>query len=199
MWYWVFKTISWVLLKLFFWFKVEGLENLPSKSNFIVVANHTSFMDGVVLGAAIPTRVYWITLRELYAIPFFRVFFNMIGAIPSGSASEKAISLLMQDHNVGLFPEGGISRDGQLHDFKRGAALLAMKTGRPIVPCAISGTFKALPFGRKFPKLFVPICVKIAKPKFLLKEFDDFIDDITMQEGLLKIRNTIKEMRDAGC
>lgn len=197
MWYWIFRTIFLIILKLFFGLKVEGLENLPEKGNFIVVANHTSFMDPPVLGAAVPRKIHWITLRELYAVPVLGWFFNKTECIPSGSSSEKAVSLLMQNEFVGLFPEGGISRDGELHEFRRGVALLAMKTGRPILPCAILGTFQALPFGRKFPK-FARIKVKIGKPKFLLKEFDDFIDDVTMQEGLLKIRHKIKEMRDAG-
>lgn len=186
-----------IILKLLFGLKVEGRENIPQRSNFIIVANHTSFLDPPVLGAAIPRKIHWITLKELYAIPCLRWFFNKTECIPSGSSSGKAVTLLMQNKFVGLFLEGGISRDGELHEFRRGAALLAMKTGRPILPCAILGTYQALPFGKKFPK-FTRIKVKIGKPKFLLKEFDDFIDDVTMQEGLLKIRNTIKEMIYAG-
>jgi len=197
MWYWIFKSIFFIILKLFFGLKVEGIENLPKKTNFIVVANHTSFMDGVVLGAAIPQKVHWITLRQLYSISWLEWFFNRIEAIPSGNSSEKAMTLVMQNKNVGLFPQGGISRNGELRDFRRGAALLAMRTGRPIVPCAILGSYRALPFGRRFPR-FVPIKVRIGKPGFLLKEFDDFIDDVAMQDGLLKIRNTLKEMLYAG-
>ncbi len=197
MWYWVFRTIFIVILKLFFRFKLEGLENLPQKTNFIVVANHDSYLDTLAIGAAIPKKVYWIALRDLYSIPILRWFFKMIDALPSGSASDMALSLLVQNKNVGLFPEGGISRTGELREFRRGVAVLAMKTGRPIVPCAILGTFQALPFGKWFPK-FVPIKVKIAPPKYLLKEFDEIIDDIYLQEGMLKIKNTIKEMLYAG-
>jgi 1-acyl-sn-glycerol-3-phosphate acyltransferase len=193
MWYWVFRTIFIVILKLFFRFKLEGLENLPQKTNFIVVANHDSYLDTLAIGAAIPKKVYWIALRDLYNIPILRWFFKMIDALPSGSASDRALSLLVQNKNVGLFPEGGISRTGELREFRRGVAVLAMKTGRPIVPCAILGTFQALPFGKWFPK-FVPIKVKIGPPKYLLKEFDEIIDDIYLQEGMLKIKNAIKEM-----
>lgn len=197
MWYWVFRTIFIVILKLFFRFKVEGLENLPQKTNFIVVANHASYMDTLAIGAAIPKKVYWITLRDLYKIFILRWFFRMIDALPSGSASEKAVSLLMENKNVGLFPEGGISRTGVLREFRRGASVLALKTGRPIVPCAILGTFQALPFGKWVPKI-APIKVKIGRPKYLLKEFDEVVDDIYLQEGILKIKNTIKEMLYVG-
>jgi 1-acyl-sn-glycerol-3-phosphate acyltransferase len=197
MWYGIFRTIFLVILKLCFRFKVEGEENLPRKSNFILAANHNSFMDGVVLGAAIPQRVYWIILRQLFAVGPLRWFFRRIDALASGTASEKAIALLMQDKNVGVFPEGGISRNGELREFRRGAALLAIKTGRPIVPCAILGTFQALPFGRWFPR-FAPIKVKIGKPHYLLKDFSDIVDDIEMQEGMNRIRNSIKELINAG-
>jgi len=101
-------------------------------------------------------------------------------------------------HYVGLFPEGGCSRDGKLRKFRRGAALLAARTGRPVVPCAILGTYEALPRGAKFPQLFRSLKVKIGKPIYLLKEFEDIIDDVYLQEGTLKIRRTIAEMIDEG-
>lgn len=173
---------------------MEGLENLPQKTNFIVVANHSSYLDTLVVGAAIPKKTYWIAMKDLYRIFWVRWFFQLIDALPSGSASDKAISLLMHNKNVGLFPEAGLSRDGNLREFRRGAALLAIKTGRPIVPCAILGTYQVLPKGAKFPKFFTPIKVKISKPKFLLKEHQDVIDDIYLQEGIFKIKNTIQEM-----
>ena len=197
MWYWIFRAVFIVISKLFFRLKVEGSENLPQKSNFIVVANHASFLDSVMIGTAIPKKTYWIALRALYKIFWLRWFFRLVEALPSGSSSEKAVYLLRENKNVGLFPEGGVSRDGRLRRFRRGAALLAFKTGRPIVPCAILGTFAALPFGAKFPK-FLPIKIKIGKPKYLLKEFENVIDDIRLQEGISKIRNTIQEMLYAG-
>lgn len=186
------------IFKLFFNLKVEGLENLPQRTNFIAVANHTSFLDPLVIMAAIPKKIHCIALRDLYSISWISWFLRITETLPSGSSSEKAIDLLTKNQNVGLFPEGGVSRDGKLREFRRGAALLAMKTGRPIVPFAILGTYRALPRWALFPKLFVPIKVKVGKPKFLLKELDDVIDDIYLQEGMLKIRNTIQEMLYAG-
>lgn len=197
MWYWTFRAIFIVILKLCFKLKVEGLENLPQKTNFIIVANHNSFLDPLVMMVAIPKKIHCIALRDLYSITWMRWFFRVTETLPSGSASSKAIHLLTKDKNIGLFPEGGVSRDGKLKEFRRGAALLALKTGRPIVPCAILGTFEALPYGTKFPK-FVPTKVKIGRPKYLLKEFEDVIDDMYLQEGILKIRNTIQEMIYAG-
>jgi 1-acyl-sn-glycerol-3-phosphate acyltransferase len=94
---------------------------------------------------------------------------------------------------VGLFPEGGVSRDGSLREFRSGAALLAIKTGRPIVPCAIFGTHAALPKGAVLPK-FSAITIKISKPIYLLKEFTDIIDDVYLQDGIFRVRNIIMEL-----
>lgn len=173
------------------------MENIPQKTNFIVVANHSSFLDALLVMVAIPKKIHCIALRDLYRVTWMRWVFKITETLPSGSASQEAINLLMKNKNVGLFPEGGVSRDGKLKEFRRGAALLAIKTGRPIVPCAILGTFEALPFAAKFPKL-LPTKVNIGKAKYLLREFEEVIDDVYLQEGILKIRNTIQEMIYAG-
>jgi 1-acyl-sn-glycerol-3-phosphate acyltransferase len=117
---------------------------------------------------------------------------------PIGGTSNIAIDYLRNGKVVGLFPEGGCSRDGRLRTFKTGVALLAFKTGRPIIPCAIQGSHQALPIRASFPKLFVPIKVKIGKPKYLLREPGDVIDDLYLEEGLFEIKNSIQEMLNAG-
>jgi len=184
--------------RLFFKFKVEGLQNIPQRSNFIIVSNHVSFLDPLVIMTAVPRKIHCIALRILYKISWIKLFLHMVEALPSGRVSKKAVHMLNKNKNVGLFPEGGVNREGKLGEFRRGAALLALKTGRPIVPCAVFGTHESLPFGAKFPKLFQPLKVKIGKPVYILKEFDDIIDDVYLREGVFKIRNAIKEMLDAG-
>jgi 1-acyl-sn-glycerol-3-phosphate acyltransferase len=175
---------------------VEGLEHIPQKTNFIIVSNHNSYLDPVLIMAAVPKKIYCIALRFLYNVFLIGWFLKKIEALPVGSASKKAIYLLEHDKNVGLFPEGGVSPDGKMREFRRGAALLAYKTGRPIVPCAVIGAFEAFSLEAKFPK-FLPIKIKIGKPIYLLKEFDDIIDDTKLQEGLFEVRRAIKEMFDA--
>ena len=197
MWYWAVRIAAIIIFKLFFRLKVEGLVNLYKKSNFIVVANHGSFLDPFVLSAAIPHKIHYLASRDLYKVPFVKWALHRLEATPTGSASEKAVEYLLKGKNVGLFPEGGCSRDGKLRDFRRGVALLAHKTGRPVIPCAILGTYEALPVKAKWPK-FLPLKVKIGTPICLLKEFDDLIDDVFLQEGVFRIRKAIKELVDAG-
>ncbi|MGD0335846.1 MAG: lysophospholipid acyltransferase family protein [Candidatus Omnitrophota bacterium] len=197
MWYWIFKTFFTPIFKLFFRLKVEGLENLPKKSNFIIVANHNSYLDPLVMMVALPVKVHCIAMRMLYGIPLLKWFLHVSEALPGGSASNKALELLLKNRNVGIFPEGGVSHEGKLLEFRRGAALLAIKTGRPIVPAAILGTFEAYPITAKLPKLF-PLKVKVGRPIYMLKEMEDIIEDIYLQEGMFKVRNAIKGMLDAG-
>jgi 1-acyl-sn-glycerol-3-phosphate acyltransferase len=197
MWYWILRAILRVYLKLGFRFKVKGLENLPKKSNFIIVSNHVSYLDAMLIMSAVPRKIHCIALRFLYRVFWIRWFLILIDALPIGAASPKAEELLLQNKNVGLFPEGGISHDGTLKPFRRGAALLALKTGRPILPCAVYGTFAALPVTASIPKL-LPIQLKIGKPIYLLKEFEDKLSDIALQEGMMKVRSAIKGMCDAG-
>lgn len=173
---------------------MQGLRNLPRKTNFIIIANHASFLDPLVVYVAVPLKIHCIALRNLYRIPWLRWFMRKTETLSSGSASPKAISLLAKNKNLGLFPEGGVSRNGSLREFKRGAALLAMKTGRPVVPCAIQGTYEAFPRNAKFPKFFQSINLKIGKPIYLLKEFEELINDMSLQKGTFRIRNAVKEL-----
>jgi 1-acyl-sn-glycerol-3-phosphate acyltransferase len=198
MWYWVFQAIVRVIAKLFFALKVEGIENVPVKTNFIVVANHTSSIDPFVIESAIPRKIHCIVLRGLYNIFGLSWFFRLKEALPSGDgSSERALKFLLRNEVVGLFPEGGRSLDGKLKEFRRGAAVLAVKTGRPILPCAIIGAYEALPRGALLPRL-CRIKVKIGKPIYLLKQFEEVVDDIDLQDGMLRVKNVIKEMLNAG-
>ncbi len=194
MWYWFFKVIFAAFFKICFRFRVEGLKNIPKKTNFIIVSNHPSFLDPLCIMAAVPRRIYCIAARHLYRIAVIGWFLRKIGAFPAGGSSLKGAQLLAQNKNVGLFPEGGRSRDGSLGPFKTGVALLAARTGRPVVPCAILGSYAVFPWRAKFPRLFLPISLSIGKPLYFLKELTDEIDGVYLEENTFKIRNTIKEM-----
>ncbi|MBI4335388.1 MAG: 1-acyl-sn-glycerol-3-phosphate acyltransferase [Candidatus Omnitrophica bacterium] len=197
MWYWILAKISNIVLRLLFDLKIKGLENLPKKTNFILASNHASFLDPVVIGATIPKKIYWITMREIYNSGLLKWVALHKEALPTGNSCNRAARLLIKNKNVGLFPEGTRSHDGNLGEFRRGAALLALRTGRPVVPCAILGAYEAFPRMAGFPK-FSPITLKIGRPQYLLKEHDEVVDDIILQEGTLRIRNAVKEMLNAG-
>lgn len=198
MFYWILRVIGRIILKIFFNFKVEGLKNIPKKSNFIVVANHVSFLDPFIISIAIPKKINWLAVRSFYNTSWVKWFFRQVDVLLIGNMSRKIFYSLQANRNLGLFPEGTRTHDGSLGEFRRGAAVLASKTGRPVLPCAILGVYEVFPRKAKFPKLFRPIKVKIGKPIYILKEFEEVIDDIYLQEGTARIRNTVKEMLDVG-
>jgi len=197
MWYEIFRITSFFVLKLLFGLKTEGKENLPKENNFIIVANHTSFLDPLVAAAAVPKKIYCIALRGLYKVSWLSWILPKLDAIPTGGSSEKVIELLLQGNIVGLFPEGGRSRTGELKEFRKGAALLALKTGKPVVPCAIIGAYEAFPVGAKFPKLR-PIRIKIGKPLSFTQRVEDTIDEKILLQVTSKIREAVKEMLNVG-
>lgn len=198
MWHLIFKLFFTIIFKLLFKLKTEGLENIPKKTNFIAVANHASFMDPLLIGVAIPPKIRWIVLTEIFYtnLVWARWFINKMRALPH-TGLQNAIDLLMKEDNIGIFPEGTRTRDGKLNEFKRGAAVLALKTGRPVLPFAIIGAFEAYPRKRLFPRPY-PIKIKIGKPIYLLKEFSERIDDIQLQDGIFKMKNSIQEMINNG-
>lgn len=194
MWYWIFRAFFWALVKVLFKLKVEGLNNLPDKTNFIIVANHASYLDSLILGAALPERIYWIAANFLYRSGWLRWFFKKTDTLALGNASTQAFKLLEKGKNVGLFPEGKRSLTGNLNPFRTGAALLASKTGRPIVPCAILGAYQAYPPKARFPRVFVPVQVRLGKPIYVLREFDDIIDDTYLKESMLRVKREIENL-----
>lgn len=127
---------------------------LPDR-NMILISNHCSNLDPVVLGAFFPRRLRYLAKSELFRSRLFGAIIRILGAVPvekqdsqSAGASLRAFLKLLEDgEDVLLFPEGGRSPDGTLQPLEGGAALIAIKSGAPVVPAYVSGTFEAMPMG----------------------------------------------------
>lgn len=138
--------------------KVKGLENLPHEGAVILVANHCSYFDPLYLGLAIPRKINWMVLRPYYDLWWLRWFFKATSCFPVNidrpniEAIKGALLILKQGKILGIFPEGGRSKDGRLKAGELGTALLALKSGAPILPAAIEGAFEAYPPGAILPK-----------------------------------------------
>jgi 1-acyl-sn-glycerol-3-phosphate acyltransferase len=159
------------LLRHFFAFRVTGLEHLPAQGPYIVAANHANYLDGVVLGAALPRKIRFLVMPRVYrATPLHPYFHDHVGSIPVSlarpdpSAIRRALRVLEEGGVVGIFPEGPFSRHGTLVRGQPGVALVALRAGVPVVPAAISGTFRALAARRFFLPRRVPLGVRFGKP-----------------------------------
>jgi len=155
---WLFTVSS--VLKCWNRLEIHGQENLPAQAPFVMVANHSSHLDTVVLASALPLR-WRDQVSPLAAGDYFfstpplaglsAVLLNALPVWrnrPCGQRHELGDlrqRLIHQPAIYIVFPEGGRSREGQLHEFKPGFATLVAGTSIPVLPCYLSGCFAALP------------------------------------------------------
>jgi 1-acyl-sn-glycerol-3-phosphate acyltransferase len=146
------------LVRIYLRLKVRGIAKVPREGPAIVVANHTSFLDPIVLGSACPRKIHFIVLQWMYDWWRLRWFYWGMETIPvrAEEGDPRAIRLalwrLKCGQVVGLFPEGARSGDGVLREGKMGVALLAALSGVPVIPCFIHGAYESLPPGQRFPR-----------------------------------------------
>lgn len=136
--------------------ELSGLENVPAGTSCLFLANHVSNLDPPVLFPALPGQGSVMLKRELMRIPLLGTAMRMAKFVPvarghSREAAQRSVAAAGEAIRSGLhfliFPEGTRSGNGRLGVFKRGPFFLAMETGAPIVPVAISGTQKLMPKG----------------------------------------------------
>ena len=145
-----------IILKSYLGAEFIDAHNIPETGPAIIAANHSSHLDGPLINAASAyTRrrpVVFLAAADIYySNRLFRMMCDTVNCIPirrnenDRIALLKTIKLLHQGRLVGIFPEGQRSRDGSIGEGKSGVALIAITTGYPVIPVAISGTFKAFP------------------------------------------------------
>ncbi len=139
------------LLEAFSGLEVSGLDRLPPRGPYIVAANHHNYLDGVVLCATLPRRISFLVMPRVYHATWLHPpFHRWAGHIPLNlerpdpGAIRGALGVLERGGVIGIFPEGPFSIRGRLEQGQSGVALLALRSGAPVVPIAIRGTYEAL-------------------------------------------------------
>ncbi|MEU4168752.1 lysophospholipid acyltransferase family protein [Streptomyces sp. NPDC026665] len=164
------------LLRVTFRPRIEGLEHVPSSGRAIVAGNHLSFADHFLMPAILKRRITFLAKAEYFTGPGIKgrltaAFFRSIGQIPVDRSGKEAgqaairegLGVLTKDELLGIYPEGTRSHDGRLYKGKVGVAVMALRAGAPVVPCAMIGTFEAQPPGRKLPRIH-PVVIRFGKP-----------------------------------
>jgi 1-acyl-sn-glycerol-3-phosphate acyltransferase len=155
--------------------RIEGaVDELPKEGPVILAANHTSNLDGVVLGSwLIPRlgrRIHWLGKKEMFDWPIVGYVARNGGVHPvdRGTADIEAFKLarrILEDgHVLFVFPEGTRSPDGSLQLAHDGLASLALRTGVPIVPIGIAGSNRVWPRGQKIPHPGGHVTVRLGRP-----------------------------------
>jgi 1-acyl-sn-glycerol-3-phosphate acyltransferase len=147
------RFVAWVLTRLIYRFDVRGNERIPTEGPAVLVCNHVSFIDAVLLMAASPRPMRFIMDHRIFAVPVLGGLFKLAKAIPIAPQKEnpaayedafaRAAQVLREGDLLLIFPEGGITRDGRLQPFK-GGVMKILDTARadgldvPVIPLALT-------------------------------------------------------------
>jgi len=181
------------LLRCFYRVTAHGLENLPD-GGFLLLPNHITWVDAIVLQLACPRPIRYIIDQEFYRKPSLKTLLQLVGCIPidtrrSRSAIRAAAEKIAEGEIVCLFPEGQLERAGTLLRLRRGYELIAREANAPVVPVWLDQlwgsifSFRGGKFFRKFPKR-IPYPVTVAFGKALDANAADIA---TVREELLKL------------
>jgi 1-acyl-sn-glycerol-3-phosphate acyltransferase len=139
--------------------RLRGLENLPP-GQCVVVANHASYLDGVVMAAALPPRFGFVIKREMNDVPVAGLLLRRIGSEfvdrfnrhKGGTDARRVLRTAASGHSLVFFPEGTFTPEVGLGKFHTGAFAIAARAGCPVVPAVILGTRRNMPATRVLPR-----------------------------------------------
>ena len=169
----IYKLVSifgvFPIYKFVFKGRLIGKENIPKEGSFIMVSNHGSLLDPPLLGHALGRNISFMAKAELFKIPFLGFIIKACGAYPvkRGIADKNTIKTackkLSNDNCIGIFIDGTRQKNGRVNKPKQGAALLAFKNQKLLLPVAIVNSHRLIRF-RCFIPLFSKIVIKVGKP-----------------------------------
>jgi len=143
------RFVVWILVHLVYRVKHINLDNIPKKGPAVVVSNHVSLMDALIIGGCVQRPIRFVMHHKIFNIPFLHFIFKAANAIPIAPKKEDAVLLenaysqiameLQAGHVVGIFPEGKLTLDGQIDAFRPGIERILEETPVPVVPVALDG------------------------------------------------------------
>ena len=142
------RTAVSILFSLLTRCEVKGRENIPEQGSLLIVANHLSLADPQLLGLALDRPVRFMAKKQLFRFKPMAYFMRSLGAFPvyrgqlDRQAVRQAYHILAQGQALAMFPEGMRSRSNQLRPAFSGAALIASRSGAPVLPIGIFGSEK---------------------------------------------------------
>lgn len=145
----VMRLLVYLALQLAYRLRLRGQHFIPDRGAALVVCNHVSFMDALVLGAASRRPLRFVMDKPVYDSPWLNWMFRLVGAIPVESERQHPGSVRRALQEVGralddgevvmLFPEGRLTPDGEVQRFRRGLELILSRNPVPVIPAALSG------------------------------------------------------------
>jgi len=175
------RFLAWILINTLYRIRPHGLEKIPDKGPAVLVCNHVSFVDALIVGGSIRRPIRFVMHYRIFQIPLLSFLFRTAKAIPIAGAKDDAELLeaafdkidaqLACGNLVCIFPEGAITTDGEIHPFRPGIERIIERRDVPIVPIALCGLwgswFSRNNSGRlrRIPgRLFARVDVRIGEP-----------------------------------
>ncbi len=192
----IYKLVSQIFVfpiyKFLFNGSLIGKENIPKKGSFIMVSNHGSLLDPPLLGHAVGRNISFMAKAELFKIPILGFVIRACGAYPvkrgivDKNTIKTACEKLSNNNSIGIFIDGTRQKNGRVNKPKQGAALLAFKNQKLLLPVAIVNSHKLIRF-RLFIPFFTKIVIKVGEaiqpPKSSSKE-DLYFVTTQLQEAI---------------
>jgi 1-acyl-sn-glycerol-3-phosphate acyltransferase len=143
------RFVTWILINTLYRIRATGLDNIPREGPAVLVCNHVSFADALVVGGTVRRPVRFVMYHRIFEIPVLKFLFNTAKAIPIAPAKEDQALLeqaydridaeLQTGNIVCIFPEGAITRDGAIHRFRPGVERIIGRRPVPVIPMALGG------------------------------------------------------------
>ncbi len=155
------RFIVWILVNIVYRLRTRGLEHIPEQGPVLLVCNHVSLMDALVVGGCCRRPVRFVMDHQIFQNPLLNFVFRTAGAVPIAPARThpeileqayaRVADYLAQGEVVGIFPEGRLTPDGEIGEFKSGIARILQRTPVPVVPMALRGLWGSF-FSRRHGK-----------------------------------------------
>jgi 1-acyl-sn-glycerol-3-phosphate acyltransferase len=151
--------LSAIIFYLFCSLRARNARYLPRKGPVLLVSNHQSFWDPIILGLVAARPLAYIARKSLYKNKILAYFMTQLGAHPidqegpAVAGIKAAIQMLQEGNAVVVFPEGNRTEDGALQELKPGISLVLKRAPVPVVPAALAGAYEGWPRWQKYPRL----------------------------------------------
>lgn len=159
---WVWFTIQFVLriaFSLGLRYRADGVKHIPEEGGGLVVVNHQSFLDPLLVGLPLQRPVSYLARDSLFRVPIIGWILRNTYVLPinreaaSSTSIKAAVESMRHGFLVGIFPEGTRTRDGRIAEFKPGFVALIRRAQRPVYPVGLAGAGQAMPRNAWFPRL----------------------------------------------
>lgn len=152
------RFVAWLLINTIYRLREYNMSHIPKDSACVLVCNHVSFVDAIIISAAVPRPVRFVMDHNIFKVPVLSALFRSVKAIPIASARDNpemkarafdAIAqALEQGEVICIFPEGKITSDGDINEFRPGIEDIIKRTPVPVIPMALRGLWGSY-FSRK--------------------------------------------------